>query len=63
MTKNGTWKYASGELKAPIVTAEDPTFQRWLQGDKEAKSDLILSISPPELQQVRGCATSGAKSG
>lgn len=54
MTKNGTWKYMSGKL--PV--ADDAAFQKWLQNDKQAKSDLILSISPSKLQQVRGCDTS-----
>jgi len=58
MTKNGTWKYASGELPAPVAAADDAAFRKWLQNDKQAKSDLILSISPSELQQVRGCDTS-----
>lgn len=30
----------------------------WIRRDKEAKSDLILAISPAELQHIRGCETS-----
>lgn len=62
MTKNGTWTYASGDAPMPAVTAGNAASKgaakTWLKSDKEAKSDLILVISPTELQHVRGCATS-----
>lgn len=62
MTKNDTWKYASGELKPPEFVEgdarSDVEMKTWLSKDKMAKSDLILSISPSELQQIRGCVTS-----
>jgi len=62
MTKNDSWKYASGEVKQPVVIEGDVqsenALKTWLNKDKMAKSDLILSISPNELQQIRGCVTS-----
>lgn len=62
MTKNDTWKYASGEAKPPVLVEGDAqseaTMRAWRSKDKMAKSDLILSISPTELQQIRGCNTS-----
>ncbi|RLU19027.1 hypothetical protein DMN91_009385 [Ooceraea biroi] len=54
MTKNDTWKYASGELLPPTVVEgdarEEAELKNWLKKDKMAKSDLILSISSNELQ-------------
>lgn len=32
--------------------------KRWETADRKAKSDIILSISPTELKQVKGCNTS-----
>lgn len=62
MTKNGTWKYTNGEVTQPVLTAGDAQSEAsvisWRSKDKMAKSDLILSISPSELQQIRGCVTS-----
>lgn len=62
MIKNGTWKYVSGECFLPDKAEEGitltATVKKWRNADKEARSDLILSISPAELQQVRGCMTS-----
>lgn len=61
MVKNDTWKYASGEYPIPTTATNNDllalAIQGWKKGDREAKSDLILAISPVELQQVRGCAT------
>jgi len=62
MTKNDTWKYVSGESKPPTLVEGDSqseaAVQVWHVKDKMAKFDLILSINPSELQQIRGCATS-----
>lgn len=62
MIKNDTWKYANGEVKQPTLIEGDiqseTAVKMWLNKDKMAKSDLILSISPNELQQIRGCVTS-----
>ncbi|CAK9818809.1 Retrovirus-related Pol polyprotein from transposon TNT 1-94 [Anthophora quadrimaculata] len=62
LVKNDAWCYVSGEAKAPIVTANDPTsealFRTWAGNDEKAKSDIILSINPSELKQVKDCKTS-----
>jgi len=48
MTKNDSWKYASGEIKKPVVIEGDvqseTALKAWLNKDKIAKSDLILFI-------------------
>ena len=67
LTKGDLWQYVSGEkLKPETYEGTDPatraakeaSIQLWIKEDKKAKSDLILSISPAELKQVRGCETS-----
>lgn len=30
----------------------------WTERDNKAKSDIILSIKPTELKQIKGCVTS-----
>lgn len=59
---NNTWQYVCGDVPKPRQIEGDAdseaTVNAWLWADKQAKSDLILSISPSELQQVRECATS-----
>lgn len=32
--------------------------KQWISNDGKVKSDIILAISPPELKQIKGCATS-----
>jgi len=55
-------KNASGEIKQSVIIEGDAqseiALKAWLNKDKMAKSDLILSISPNGLQQIRGCVTS-----
>ncbi|KZC15202.1 hypothetical protein WN55_00969 [Dufourea novaeangliae] len=61
LTKNDLWQYVSGEKVKPNVTENPATVEphaMWLKHDKKAKSDLILSISPSELKQLKGCETS-----
>lgn len=43
---------------AATRAAKEASIQLWIREDKKAKSDLILSISPAELEQIRGCETS-----
>jgi len=65
LIKNDTWGYVSGEKPRPIVSS-DPSarafsqaaYDAWIVEDRKAKSDLILSIHPSELKQIRGCETS-----
>jgi len=67
LTKNHLWEYVSGERMLPEETTGTETTEvaanirargQWIRNDKKAKSDLILSIHPSELQHVRGCETS-----
>lgn len=60
--RNDLWMYASGELKKPVLIEGDVTSksasEKWIREDNKARSDKILSISPSELKQVKGCSTS-----
>lgn len=59
--KNDTWMYVNGECKRPILednNANENAVRTWDKNDNKAKSDIILSISPSELKQVKGCVTS-----
>lgn len=59
--KNDAWMYVNGECKRPILednNANENAVQTWDKNDNKAKSDIILSISPSELKQVKGCVTS-----
>lgn len=62
LTKADLWQYVIGEKPKPEVTGNQDALiedlQAWTREDKKAKADLILSISPSELKQVRGCETS-----
>lgn len=66
LTKHDLWEYVSGTKEKPavvtgseeVVTANTKARAEWTIADKKAKSDLILSIHPTELQHVRGCDTS-----
>lgn len=55
LVKNGTWGYVSGINKKP---SEEPLNTQWETDDLNAKSDLILIISPSELNQVKNCDSS-----
>lgn len=56
LEKHDLWDYVNGSIKMP--TAETQEKVAWLKQDKKAKADLILSIQPSELKQIRGCNTS-----
>lgn len=62
LIKNDTWCYVNGEKIKPELKPDDEESKKcvniWVREDKKAKSDLILSISPPELKQVKNCETS-----
>ncbi|KAF6212136.1 hypothetical protein GE061_012657 [Apolygus lucorum] len=55
LTKSGGWKYANGNYGKPT---DDAGAAAWDEKDAEARSDLILSISPSELKIVKGLKTS-----
>uniref|UniRef100_A0A0C9QD48 POLX_0 protein n=1 Tax=Fopius arisanus TaxID=64838 RepID=A0A0C9QD48_9HYME len=67
MIKNDLWEYVTGQNAAPVLRdgADETTqsayltkFQKWKKNDMKARSDLILSIHPSELPQVRNLETS-----
>lgn len=63
LTKDDLWEYISRERVKPEPTAEgneNPLTEAWIIADRKARSDLILSIHPSELSQIRGCETSRA---
>lgn len=59
LIKNDLWDYVNGNNERPRVDAADPLTdaKAWDINDKKAKSDLILTISPSELKQVKACET------
>lgn len=62
LTKNETWEYASGKRPKPESVAGDAmsleSARKWESEDGKASADIILSIKPSELKQVKGCTTS-----
>lgn len=62
LTKNETWDYVNGRKPKSKVTdtaagsAEEA--RRWEIEDGKARADIILSIKPSELKQVKDCNTS-----
>ncbi|KMQ86259.1 retrovirus-related gag-pol polyprotein [Lasius niger] len=62
LIKNDAWAYVNGEYKKPPLIEGDANSEAqikiWIKNDNKARSDIILSISPPELKQVKGCTTS-----
>lgn len=61
LRKNNGWTYASGECvkrTSDGTPAADALVTTWAKNDSDAKADLILSINPSELKQVKGCVTS-----
>lgn len=58
--KNNAWEYVSGEKTRPTGTdaASITEALAWAKADRNARSDLILAISPSELKQVKTCVTS-----
>lgn len=65
LIKNDTWGYISGEKPKPTISTDATmretslaTYNAWMTGDRKAKSDLILSMNPSELKQIKGCETS-----
>lgn len=62
LIKNDAWAYVSDEItKFSLDNINATSMQEvnaWIENDNKAKSDIILSISPSELKQVKGCDTS-----
>lgn len=62
LIKNDAWNYVNGSKAKPALVADDAASEAavkaWVDADSKAKSDLILSINPSELKQIKGCTTS-----
>ena len=62
LVKNDTWGYVTGEIVKPefiegnVKSGEE--LKKWVNADQKAKSDIILSICPSELKQIKDCKTS-----
>jgi len=57
------WEYISGQKVKPEPAAGadgNALIEAWTIAYRKARSDLILSIYPLELLQIRGCETSRA---
>lgn len=54
----GLWDYVSGKKIKPGDTADEETKNKWINDDLNAKSELILIISPNELRPIKNCSTS-----
>ena len=51
LIKNDLWDYVCGRCKEPET--ETDSSSTWVRNDLKARSDIILSISPTELKQVK----------
>ena len=59
LTKDDLWEYVNGVNVKPEATAMNaPTIVEWTKNDSKARSDIVLSISPTELKQIKNCDTS-----
>lgn len=62
LTKNDEWCYANGSNQKPALVQgnaeSEKVVKEWIQMDGKAKADIILSICPSELKQIKGCTTS-----
>ncbi|KAG8226904.1 hypothetical protein J437_LFUL007818 [Ladona fulva] len=64
LIKNDTLGYVNGKISLPEegtgteALAAEARQKVWFVSDKNARSDLILLISPSELKQIHGCETS-----
>jgi hypothetical protein len=56
LIKNDSWKYVNGTIPKPKEQPEAVT--TWESNDAKAWSDLILTICPSELKQIKNCPTS-----
>lgn len=64
LIKNDCCDFVSGEKVMPKVeagnAASENALRTWMEGDRKARSDLILAINPSELKQIKNCLTSNA---
>ena len=61
LIKGDAWNYVNGQTPKPKLLADSSNVAAvtdWEKNDAKARSDIILSISPPELKQIKNCGTS-----
>lgn len=62
LVKNEAWEFVNGQRPKPEIIDDNARSQeevrRWKAEDEKAKADIILSIKPSELKQIKGCNTS-----
>lgn len=62
LVKNDAFGFVNGDIPMPEVVdndvAQKAALDVWIRSDNKAKSDLILSINPSELKQIKSCKTS-----
>lgn len=61
LIKADLWEYVSGTVVKPEPGQNNvnaANVAAWERNDQKARSDIILSISPSELKQVKNCTTS-----
>lgn len=62
LIKNDAWVYVNGDYTKPEMIDGDPSSESqvrsWVKNDNKARSDIILSITPFELKQIKECTTS-----
>ncbi|KRX69770.1 hypothetical protein T06_1303 [Trichinella sp. T6] len=59
---NDLWEFVNSTKRRPKIVKDDESSlnaaQKWDISDQKAKADLILSISPLELREIKDCETS-----
>ncbi|KAL6420819.1 hypothetical protein ACFW04_014368 [Cataglyphis niger] len=59
LIKSVAWEYVSGECVKPMLevgnAASEKIVKTWIKNDNKAKSDIVLSIIPSKLKQIKGC--------
>lgn len=62
LIKNEAWKNVNGQNPKPTPVANntqnEESIRKWEVEDEKARADIILSIKPSELKQVKDCRTS-----
>ena len=62
LIKNDDWCYVTGEKLKPEIVCDSAASvvaaETWKSNDEKARSDILLSISPSELRQVKNYETS-----
>ncbi|GBN03966.1 hypothetical protein AVEN_20934-1 [Araneus ventricosus] len=61
LVKNDHWNFVTGAERKPEVTGDEinaTAVAKWISDDQKAKADIILSIHPSELSQIKNCKTS-----